>query len=157
MNDDMSSAYEERLEAEVDAVLKGLPERTAPRTLLPRVMAAVRSLALPWHRQSWQMWPEALRAASLAGLLALFGGVCLAGWKLPQAEAYASIAGQFSQRLSGVCAVWNVLSALFGATLAMVKHLPAGLIAACLISLGLGYGLCIGLGAAWMRFAFARR
>jgi hypothetical protein len=154
----MSSQYQERLQAEVDAVLKGLPERTAPRTLLPRVMAAIEGRAvLPWHRQSWQMWPPALRVASLVVLLALFGGLCLAGWKLPQADAYASTLGQLGRWFSGPCAVWNVLSALSTAGLAMAKQLPAGFITACLVSLGLGYGLCIGLGAAWMRLALARR
>ena len=158
MNKQMSSEYEERLQAEMDALLKGLPQRTAPPTLLRRVMAAIESrAALPWYRQSWQMWPAALRVASLVILLSLFGGLCLAGWKLPQADAYASTVGQLSQWLSGVCALWNVLSVLFTAALAMVKQLPAGFIAACLISLGLGYGLCIGLGAAWLRFAFARQ
>jgi hypothetical protein len=154
----MSSEYQERLQAEVDAVLKGLPERTAPPTLLPRVMAAIQSrAALPWYRQSWQTWPAVLRVASLVMLLSLFGGLCLAGWKLPQADAYASTVGQLGQWFSGVCALWNVLSALFAAGLAMAKQLPAGFIAASLISLGLGYGLCIGLGAAWMRLALARR
>jgi ABC-type amino acid transport system permease subunit len=154
----MSSEYERRLQAEMDALLKGLPQRTAPPTLLPRVMAAIESrAALPWHRLSWQTWPAALRVASLASLLSLFGGLCLAGWKLPQAGAYAWTAGQLSQRFSGVCTLWNVLSVLVAAALAIVKQLPAGFIAACLVSLGLGYGLCIGLGAAWMRFAFDRR
>jgi hypothetical protein len=158
MNNDMNTEYEERLQAQVHALLKGLPPRTAPATLLPRVLAAIQSRApLPWHRQSWQMWPAALRVASLVLLLSLFGGLCLAGWKLPHAQAYASTVGQLTQWLSGVCALWNALAALCAAALAMVKRLPAGFIAACLISLGLGYGLCIGLGAAWMRFAFARR
>jgi uncharacterized membrane protein YbjE (DUF340 family) len=154
----MSNKYQERLQAEVDAVLKGLPQRTAPRTLLPRVMAAIQSRAVvPWYRQSWQMWPAVLRAVSLVILLSLFAGLCLAGWKLLQADAYTSAVGHLGQRFSGICALWNVLSALFGAVLAMAKQLPAGFIAACLVSLGLGYGLCIGLGAAWMRLALGRR
>jgi hypothetical protein len=154
----MSGEYEPRLEAEVDAVLKGLPDRQAPPTLLPRVMAAIEGrAALPWHRQSWQVWPAAARIASLATLLALFGGLCLAGWKLPQADAYASVAGVLSHWFSGVCAVWNALSVLFAAGSAMLKQLPRGLLGACLISLGLGYALCLGLGAAWLRLAFARR
>jgi hypothetical protein len=154
----MSSENERRLQAETDALLTALPPRTAPRTLLPRVLAAIQSrTAQPWYRRSWQTWPPVLRAASLALLLSLFGGLCLAGWELPQADAYASTAGQLSQWLSVVCAFWNALGVLVTAGLAVVKQLPAGFIAGGLISLGLGYGLCIGLGAAWMRLAFARR
>jgi len=155
---DMSSDYEEQLEAEIDALLKTLPERAAPRTLLPRVMAATASRApLPWFRQAWQMWPAGLRVASLVLLLALFGGLCLAGWELPKAGAYAAATREVGRWLSGAGAVWNVLDVLWSTMLAMVKQLPTGLIAACLVSLALGYALCMGLGAAWLRFAFARR
>jgi hypothetical protein len=153
----MNRDYQERLRAEVDAVLKRLPDRTAPRTLRPRIMAAIgRRAALPWYRQSWQMWPAAARIASLAILLSLFGGLCLAGWKLPQADAYASTHALLGQWLSEAGALWNVLSVLFTAGSAMVRVLPAGIMAGCLISLGLGYGLCIGLGVAWMRLTLAR-
>ncbi|MGA2863153.1 MAG: hypothetical protein ABSF95_01560 [Verrucomicrobiota bacterium] len=154
----MSSDYEKQLEAEIDAVLKTLPERAAPRTLLPRVMAAIASRApLPWFRQGWQMWPAGLRVASLAILLALFGGLCLAGWELPKADAYASATREVGRWLSGVGALWNVVNVLSSTMLAVVKQLPTGFIAACLASLALGYALCMGLGAAWLRFAFARR
>jgi hypothetical protein len=158
MNKDMNSQDPERLQAEVDAMLKGLPRRAAPRTLLPRVMAAIQTrAALPWHRQSWQMWPLVPRVASLAILLSVFGGLCLAAWKLPQADSYASIVGQLGRWLSGPSSLWNVLCVLFNAASAMARQLPAGFIAACLVSLGLGYALCIALGAAWIRFALARR
>lgn len=153
----MNRDHEQELQQEIDAVLKGLPARRAPSTLLPRVLAAIQSRAArPWYRKSWQTWPPPWRVASLATLLSLFGGLCLAGWELPQADAYASTVGQLSQWLSGVGAFWNALAVLVSAGLAAVRQLPAGFIAAGLISLGLSYGLCIGLGAAWIRLALAR-
>ena len=128
MSKDMNSQDRERLQAEVDAMLKGLPRRTAPRTLLPRVMAAIQTrAAMPWHRQSWQMWPLVPRVASLAILLSVFGGLCLAAWKLPQADAYASILGQLARWLSGPSSLWNVLCVLFNAASAMARQLPPAL------------------------------
>jgi len=151
----MNSDNKGGLQEEIDALLKALPTRRAPRTLLPRVLAAMQSqAALPGYRTSWQTWPPTLRVASLATLLSLFGGLCLAGWELPRADAYASTVGQLSQWLSGVGAFWNALAVLVSAGLAAARQLPAGFIAGGLVSLGLGYGLCIGLGAAWIRVAF---
>ena len=61
----MNSEYEKRLEAEIERELKGLPELTAPGTLVSRVMAAIEQRAdRPWYRQPWQAWPVALRAAA---------------------------------------------------------------------------------------------
>lgn len=66
------------LEHLVDAELKRLPARRAPRTLLPRVLAAT---AAQEHRQpakGWSVWPRAWQLAA-AGIAA----VVLAGvWRL---------------------------------------------------------------------------
>lgn len=155
---DPNPDQERWLAAQTDALLKGLPPRKAPATLLPRVLAAIQDrAALPWYRQSWQMWPVAWRFASLLVLLGFFGGLCVAGWQLPQASAYASAARQLGHWFLGVRAVWDVLVVLSQAAAAVGKHLPTGFTVACLVSLGLGYGVCVGLGAAWLRFAFNGR
>src|SRR5689334_14714003 len=50
-----------------DRELSRLPMMQAPRTLAPRVMAAVRAKAAaaeaPWWLQSWAQWPMYARAA----------------------------------------------------------------------------------------------
>ena len=50
-----------------DRELSRLPMMQAPRTLAPRVMAAVRAKAaaaeIPWWLQSWAQWPMYARAA----------------------------------------------------------------------------------------------
>ncbi len=154
----MNSEYEKRLEAEIDAVLEGLPDRPAPRTLLPRVMAAIEArAALPWYRQSWQTWPASIRVVCLVVLISVFGGICLAGWKLPQADAYASTVREVGRWLSTLGAVWDLFSTLLNAVVLMVKQLPGPLITGCVVALALAYALCIALGAAWMRLAFPRR
>jgi hypothetical protein len=60
------------LERLVDQDLKRLPAPRAPKTLLPRVLAAtVERPAVPWYAQPWLAWPLAWQAASVAALLAL--------------------------------------------------------------------------------------
>lgn len=70
---------ERELERLVDRELKGLPTPHAPRTLLPRVMAAVAETpAQPWYSQPWVTWPVAAQAGSVVALAALLA----AGWQL---------------------------------------------------------------------------
>ena len=58
------------LENWVTRELGQLPQPRAPRTLLPRVMSAIRELAdRPWYSRPWLTWPLAWQVASLAALL----------------------------------------------------------------------------------------
>ena len=82
----MNANHDNELEAQIDRELKSLPLLAAPPTLAPRVMTLVASRAVaPWYRRAWQAWPVALQAASLVVLLAMFGGLCLAGWQASHA------------------------------------------------------------------------
>lgn len=66
------------LERFVDRELRALPAPRAPRTLLPRVMAAVDASARrPWYSRAWLTWPGAWQAASVVVLLAAVGGVAM--------------------------------------------------------------------------------
>ena len=154
----MKPEYEKELEAEIDRELKGLPELPAPDTLTSRVMLAIESRAkVAWYRQPWQMWPAALRMGSLMLLLALFGGLCFAGWRLAQGEAFIGATHKLGQWLSGVSALGNTLNVLLGAVVLAVKQLGTGFIVAALAALAIGYAICLGLGTVCVRIAFARR
>jgi hypothetical protein len=60
------------LESLIDRQLRRLPEPRAPRSLLPRVMAAVAEARRPWYARAWRTWPIGLQIASaLAGLVAI--------------------------------------------------------------------------------------
>ena len=70
---------EGELEQFIDRELRQLPDRQAPATLLPRVMAAwVERQRRPWWRQSFSHWPGAARigflvlTTALTALLAYF-------------------------------------------------------------------------------------
>ena len=61
---------------DLDRALTELPRPRAPRTLLPRVMAAAAQPAAP-PATGWFTWPRAWQGASIAAALAL---TALIGW-----------------------------------------------------------------------------
>jgi hypothetical protein len=63
------------LEALVHRELKRLPTPQAPRTLLPRVLAASeRQMRRPWYERPWLAWPRVWQALSGIALVALCAG-----------------------------------------------------------------------------------
>jgi hypothetical protein len=154
----MQPDYERELEAEIDREMKGLPELSAPHTLVSRVRLAIEGQPdRAWYRQPWQMWPAALRIGTLVTLLVLFGGLCFAGQRLVHAEAFIGVAHRLGHWLSGVSALGNAVSVLLGAAVLAVKQVGTGFIVAALAALAVGYAMCLGLGTACVRLAFARR
>ena len=66
------------LEVFVHRHLKALPRPSAPDTLLPRVLTAIkRRLERPWYTRALFTWPLAGQAACLVALLAAVGGGAL--------------------------------------------------------------------------------
>jgi hypothetical protein len=154
----MNPDYDAQLEAEIGRELQGLPELPAPATLVPCVMAAIeKPLALPWYRQPWPAWPKVPRTLSLGVLAVLFGGVCVAGWKLWQAGNPSAALRGISELFSGLGAIWSTLTALLAAAVLIVKQLGPGFIAACVFVATCAYASCVGLGTLFVRYAFARR
>jgi hypothetical protein len=154
----MNPDYDKRLEAAISRELKALPELAAPGVLASRVMAALEQRArVPWYRRSWQRWPVAWQAASLVVLLALFGGLCLAGWELSQAEATTFALHRVGEWFSGLSMIENTFNVLVSATVLVVKKLGTGFIVTCLVAAGIGYAMCVGLGTVYFRLAFAKR
>ena len=154
----MNPDYEKRLEVEINRELKALQELAAPPALANRVMAAIGQRArVPWYRRSWQTWPAAWQAASLAVLLALFGGLCIGGWELSQTRTATLALHRMGEWLSGLSMVGHTLNVLANAALFAVKKLGTGVIVACLVAVGTGYAMCIGAGTVYFRLAFAKR
>lgn len=154
----MNPDYEKQLEAAIDRELKGLGELPAPATLVSRVMRAVEQRAgRPWYRRAWQTWPAPLRAASLAALLVVFGGICFGVVGLSQAASASAPAHQLGGWLASVGAVFKTLGVLAEAVVLAVRHLGMVLLIGCIVGIALAYAACLGLGTAWMRLALARR
>ena len=120
------------LEDVVDRALKELPAPRAPRTLLPRVMAAIASEragmapARTPRAQPWVTWPLAWQVASVAVVIALglgaarlwplavsvvaFAAPTLAGDALPRISAFAADAASSATTVASVTRiVWHAL------------------------------------------------
>ena len=114
----MTSMRDDELDRALDRSLSRLPAPRAPRTLLPRVLAAVARPAAPWYSRPWLSWHPALQTASLVGVLASMAFVWMAwaqpdamfsrlsAFGAPQAPAWASAA---STRITQITTVLSVL------------------------------------------------
>jgi hypothetical protein len=63
------------LERQIDRQLRALQTPRAPRTLLPRIMAAVEETARrPWYTRAWLQWPIAWQMTSALVLIGVVAG-----------------------------------------------------------------------------------
>ena len=66
------TVHPDELESRIDRELRRLSAPRAPRTLLPRVMAAIAMAQRPWYARGWRTWPLGWQLASAtAGLVGL--------------------------------------------------------------------------------------
>src|SRR5262245_59012249 len=69
---------DDEFSAFIDDALRALPAPRAPRTLLPRVLAAKAELRpRPWYTRAWLTWPAGWQVASLVVFTALAGGIAM--------------------------------------------------------------------------------
>ncbi len=89
----MTSMRDDEVERALDRSLARLPAPRAPRSLLPRVMAAVVTPSAPWYARPWLTWHPALQTVSLVVVLAGVTFVWMA-WSRPEATfaALSSVA-----------------------------------------------------------------
>jgi hypothetical protein len=154
----MNSDNDRQLELQISRELKALPELAAPASLANRVRAAIESrIHVPWYQRPWVTWPVALRMASFAMMLAVFGGLCFAGWELSRTETITLAMHRAGQWFSGLNTIGNLLNILAGSVALVVKKLGTTFIIACLVAAGLGYAIFLGLGTVYFRLAFAKR
>jgi hypothetical protein len=154
----MNSNHDKQLELEINRELKALPELTAPDSLTNRVLAAIEYRSnVPWYRQSWETWPDILRATSFAAMLVLFGALCLGGWELSQTEMFAQATQRAGHWFSEVNTIGNIFNILASSAVLVIKKLGTTFIIGAVVGIGLGYAMFLGLGAACFRLAFAKR
>jgi len=154
----MNMNHEDQLAALVDRELKTLPPLSAPPSLAPRILARLAAQTeVAWYRRAWPTWPPALRAASFLVLVALFGGLCFAGWQAMHAPGVTAAAGKVSGAFALVSLAVNTLSALGNAAAQVVRYLGTGVIVAAITAVLLAYAACVAFGSFYLRFAFARR
>jgi hypothetical protein len=154
----MNAEYEKQLEAVVRRELDALGELEAPPEIGRRVMRVIgRRAALPWYRREWQTWPMALRAASLAGLVAAFACLCFGTSQLGRFASFTPAAREVSGWFSLADAAWNTVNVLTNAMELAFRSLGPAVLIGTAVLLLFCYAACLGLGTIYWRFAYARR
>jgi hypothetical protein len=96
------------LDDRLDQELAALPQPRAPRTLLPRVLAATAAAEARGGATGWFTWPLGWRIASVAMLVALVTGGSLFATAPPQ---HISDAAETAGEVATVARVlWDVLA-----------------------------------------------
>ena len=130
-------------EAWADQVLRQLPLRQAPATLVLRILREIEARpTLPWHRRPWGSWPLGLRVSTAGMAVALLGSMAWAWFWLdwtPGAATSQVVTGFLGSVTAAVAhllgALWTVLSHVGGSILLGVATF---LTAAWIATLGLG-------------------
>lgn len=145
-------------EAWLDRQLRQLPDRPAPTSLAPRVLAAVAARARrPWYRQPWFAWPQ---WAQVVSLLVLSGALGALTYALLHGEDFATaetLAAQFAVWWAPVEAVRAAVHTL-GAALSLLARQVSGTVWLALGGLaGLMYAACLALGTVLYRLCCPAR
>jgi hypothetical protein len=154
----MDSTPPNNLEELIHRELAKLPDRPAPETLIPRVLAKIQARQQRrWWRQSWPHWPWAAQLASLplmaASVAAALFGVSTV-WRLLIGSAEV---GAMTGLMNRVSAVWDFLDVLGNAVLVLGRSVgQQWLLLALLVPLTM-YLACVGLGTLCYRLAVYRR
>lgn len=145
------------LEELIHRELSSLPERTAPQTLIPRVLAQIEARARKrWWQRPWTDWPCPLQVISfpfmLASALGTVVGVSLLGqWLLTQLSAVP-----VSRAIILMSAAWDILNALGGALVVLGRAAFQPWMLAGLVVAAAMYAACLGLGTLCYRVAVTR-
>jgi hypothetical protein len=158
MNPPPTPPEESRWAAELDRRLKDLPDRRAPATLAPRVMAAVRARAAsPWYRRTWWQWPALAQGLSLLVFSALLGGLTWVCLHAGRDELASSVGSYLTEGFAVFAPLWSLLATLVEAFVLVLKQVPLLAWAGVAAFFSVMYLSCIGLGTALYRIALPRR
>lgn len=149
---------EKRLEAWVDRQLRQLPDRPAPSTLAPRVMALIRArVRVPWYRLTWWHWPTLAQAFSLLLVSTLLGGLTWAGLHASEGDWAATTMQHLQGWLSPLQPLWVMLVAMSRAVVLVVHQTNPLLLSGIGAVLMAMYLSCLALGTVVYRMAIGKR
>lgn len=151
----------ENLERSVNALLRDLPARRAPRALEHRVLAALAArealAALPWWKKSYAHWPLAGRCAFLLLAAGVAKLVLLAAVWATASLATAALATALATPLAWLDIARAAVASAgqFGATL--LRAVPSLWLYGGLAAVATAYVALFGLGATAYRTLYANR
>jgi hypothetical protein len=151
---------EKALERWATDALRQLPQRKAPASLAPRILAAVaRAEARPWYMRPWSEWPDHFRWMTVLVVGALLAAAlqALAGVHHAALPVLAQMDDQVASTIRPASVLVNAMEALGrGAVHAARGSLGGYGLAACAGLLALIWGSTIGFGATCWRLAGER-
>lgn len=150
----MNPQYDKQLEAGVRRELDALGELPAPPALANRILCAIEQRAnVPWYHRFWETWPMTLRMASLAVLVLMFAGVCLAAWQITQGATVQAGAKVWDGWLADAGALWRTLGVLANTASNLFSRLGTGVITIGVALIFVTWAACLALGTAYVRLA----
>lgn len=144
-------------EASLDRQLKALPDRPAPATLAPRVLALIAARTrLPWYRRPWLTWPRAVQALSLVAVSFVLGALTYASLHFGDLAVPGALEGRLDVWLAPVEALWTAALTLGGLIARLVQQVNPWIWAG-LAALAAGmYAACLGIGTVLYRVTIKR-
>lgn len=148
----MNQMTPEELENFIHQQLRGLPPRTAPRTLEARVLAAVEQRAMiPWYHQSLSYWPAPFRIAFLV-LATGVTGLVVSGFYFGYSGVDKTFfSAEATEHLGFVTKLYHVGVWIAGLGAQVFASIPTVWVYGTATAIALCYAVFFGLGAAAYR------
>ncbi len=144
--------HDPQFEALIQRELNNLPEISAPATLVPRVLDAIRAQAArPWWQQSWAAWPRQIQTASLALLAVVAVALSLAGGWASQGTSVPPLAGGWRDAMPALG------ETLLNTALSLFRHAGTTWMLVGLAVVMLMYLTCVGVGTLCFRLVIPKR
>lgn len=153
MNDEREAALEQMMHRE----LRQLPLRRAPATLLPKVLAAIRTeAAKPWWQrplETWPRWMQIITVAMALGIAAVLATLVGLG---VQSLDFAAVGATVGRVLDRFEFVWTATNALGNALVLILSRTPTYVFLASGLVCVSAYVSCVGLGTVLYRLAASK-
>jgi hypothetical protein len=140
------------LERVIDRRLRQLPLPRAPRTLRPRVMAAVRLAQETAGATGWFHWAPIWQAASIAALVLLVGGLYVV-WPIVQVTFDAYVSAPAAAGVGRVADRFRSVTDIVTAALVVWRVVVHPVVIYALIFVGAMCAMCAAFGTALSRIA----
>ncbi len=153
----MKKMTPEELEKFIHGQLRGLPHRTAPRSLESRVLSAIEQRAsIPWYHQSWSHWPAAAQVAFLIFATAITIGVIASFYLVMKGVDMNSLGANAGSRFAVFGRVYDASVWVVDFVSRSLGNIPRVLLYGTAVVLAALYAAFFSIGAAAYRTLYRR-